>query len=116
MYFISSQALDLLPDNWSVKKLGPFLQRSIKRHSHYYRTTSIEQSLAKWENIRVKRQLIVEEHKRALITENVECQICKHTVGDSSFVRYPNSVLIHMQCMKNKNICPVTGTWFGGIS
>ena len=110
------QALHLLPDDWSIKKLGLFLQRSIRKHNHYYRTTAIEHSLAKWEHIRVKGQIIDEDFKRALITENVECQLCRQDIGDSAFVRYPNGVLIHMKCMKNKNICPVTGIWFGGIS
>ncbi|KAI6650946.1 Transforming growth factor-beta receptor-associated protein 1-like [Oopsacas minuta] len=109
-------ALQLLPDEWSVKKLGLFLQRSLRKHNHYYRTTAIEHSLAKWEHIRAKNQIINEDCKRTFITENKECQLCKQEIGDSAFVRYPNEVIIHMKCMKNKNICPVTGIWFGGTS
>ena len=50
--------------------------------------------------------------KRAYITENLRIQLMQAVIHDSAFVRYPNGVLIHMKCMKNKNICPVTGIWF----
>ena len=41
------------------------------------------------------------------------CEVCNRGFADPSFARYPNGVICHVHCAKNKNICPVTGKLFG---
>ena len=42
------------------------------------------------------------------------CPVCQLPFNDATaFVRYPNGIVTHLKCGRNKNICPVTGTWFG---
>ena len=38
--------------------------------------------------------------------------MCNRVFSDPSFVRYPNGILVHVHCAKNKHICPVTGRLF----
>ena len=41
--------------------------------------------------------------------------MCSLPFSDAAFVRYPNGVITHLKCGRNKTICPVTGTWFGKV-
>lgn len=40
------------------------------------------------------------------------CAVCSRAFNDTAFVRYPNGVVTHVHCAKNKHICPVTGKLF----
>ena len=40
--------------------------------------------------------------------------MCSLPFNDAAFVRYPNGIVTHLKCGRNKTICPVTGTWFSG--
>ena len=40
------------------------------------------------------------------------CAVCNRAFNDPSFVRYPNGVVTHVHCAKNKYICPVSGKLF----
>ena len=42
------------------------------------------------------------------------CPVCQLPFNDAAFVRYPNGTITHLRCGRNKTICPITGTWFGG--
>ena len=44
------------------------------------------------------------------------CAVCKRAFNDPTFVRYPNGVVTHIHCAKNKFICPVTGRLFSSGS
>ena len=42
------------------------------------------------------------------------CPVCQLPFTDATaIVRYPNGIVTHLKCGRNKNICPITGTWFG---
>ena len=40
------------------------------------------------------------------------CAVCNRGFSDPAFVRYPNGVVTHVHCAKNKYVCPVTGKLF----
>ena len=40
------------------------------------------------------------------------CVLCQKPFQASDFARYPNGVVIHTDCIKDKNICPITGQIF----
>ena len=48
-----------------------------------------------------------------LLTFCRTCPVCDLPFSDAAFVRYPNGIVTHIKCSKNKTICPVTGKWFG---
>ena len=40
------------------------------------------------------------------------CPVCNAPFTDASFARYPNGLVTHKHCAKNKYVCPVTGKLF----
>lgn len=40
------------------------------------------------------------------------CPVCNKRLGTSVFACYPNGVVVHYACCKDKNVCPVTKTVF----
>lgn len=40
------------------------------------------------------------------------CAVCSRAFSDAMFVRYPNGVVTHVHCAKNRHVCPVTGKLF----
>lgn len=40
------------------------------------------------------------------------CAVCNRAFSDPTFVRYPNGVVTHVHCAKNRHVCPVTGKLF----
>ncbi|KAJ8039011.1 Vam6/Vps39-like protein [Holothuria leucospilota] len=44
---------------------------------------------------------------RSVITEDTNCLVCRKRMGNSAFARYPNGVIVHYYCCKDRKICPV---------
>ena len=43
------------------------------------------------------------------------CQACRRPFNDPSVARYPNGVITHIHCARNKTVCPVTGHVFSSL-
>lgn len=110
--FDSVKVLQLLPENWSVGLLSQFLSRSVRRSMNLCRTKKIERMLARWEALQMKRNCIDLQKESVCMTEDRLCAVCNRTFHDSTFLRYPNGVITHIHCAKNRNVCPVTGKLF----
>jgi tetratricopeptide (TPR) repeat protein len=113
--FDAAQVLELLPHDWPVATVKAFLLRSVRGSMDAHRTGKIEYNLARGENLRVREQYIGLQGEPILITDNTRCPVCNLPFSDAAFVRYPNGVITHLKCGRNKAICPVTGTWFGKV-
>lgn len=110
--FDSVKVLQLLPENWSIGVLSQFLSRSIRRSMNLCRTKKIERMLARWETLQIKHKCIELQKESVSITEERLCAVCNRAFHDSTFLRYPNGIITHIHCAKNKNVCPVTGKLF----
>ncbi|CAI8050652.1 Transforming growth factor-beta receptor-associated protein 1 [Geodia barretti] len=113
--FDAAQVLELLPHDWPVTTVKAFLLRSIRGSMDTHRTGKIEYNLSRGENLRVREQYISLQGDPIVITDNTRCPVCNLPFSDAAFVRYPNGVITHLKCGRNKTICPVTGTWFGKV-
>jgi len=40
------------------------------------------------------------------------CPVCSKRLGQSVFACYPNGIVVHYICSKDRFICPVTNTVF----
>jgi len=110
--FDTVKVLQLLPDNWSVGRLSQFLTRAVRSSMHNSRMTRIQRMMARGENLQVKQTSIQMQRDAIVINDDRACAVCSRTFNDSSFVRYPNGVITHVHCAKNKYICPVSGKLF----
>ena len=40
------------------------------------------------------------------------CQVCRRPFNDASVARYPNGVVTHIHCARDKSVCPISGRVF----
>ncbi|XP_064600183.1 transforming growth factor-beta receptor-associated protein 1-like [Liolophura sinensis] len=110
--FDTVKVLQALPDSWSVGLLSQFLSRATRKSMNHSRTTRIERMLARGENLQVKQASIQLQSDPVVLTEEQMCAVCNRAFSETTFVRYPNGVVTHVHCAKNKHVCPVTGKLF----
>ncbi|XP_005106604.1 transforming growth factor-beta receptor-associated protein 1 [Aplysia californica] len=110
--FDTVKVLQLLPDSWSVGLLAQFLTRAVRSSMHNSRTTRIQRMMARGENLQVKQTFIELQRDAIVMNDERACAVCNRAFNDPSFVRYPNGVVTHVHCAKNKYICPVSGKLF----
>ncbi|KAL5007714.1 hypothetical protein ScPMuIL_016520 [Solemya velum] len=110
--FDTSKVLQLLPENWSVGLLSQFLTRAVRKSLNYCRMTRVECMMARGENLQVKQTCIELQKDPVPITDDRMCSVCNRAFNDPTFVCYPNGVVTHTHCAKNRQVCPVTGRLF----
>ncbi|GFO22479.1 transforming growth factor-beta receptor-associated protein 1 [Plakobranchus ocellatus] len=110
--FDNVKVLQLLPESWSVGLLAQFLTRAVRTSMHESRMTRIERMMARGENLQVKQTFIEMQRDCIVMGEDRACAVCNRAFNDPTFVRYPNGVITHVHCAKNKYICPVSGKLF----
>ncbi|XP_071505878.1 transforming growth factor-beta receptor-associated protein 1-like [Diadema antillarum] len=110
--FDTVRVLQLLPENWSVGVISRFLANAVRASTHGSRMSRVQHTLSRSENLQLRGE--VGAHGRCLIpmTEDRLCQVCQRPFSEPTFVRYPNGVVTHAQCARNKAVCPVTGRVF----
>ncbi|BFZ03908.1 hypothetical protein BsWGS_06948 [Bradybaena similaris] len=110
--FDTVKVLQLLPDSWSVGLLSQFLARAVRTSLHNCRMTRIQRMMARGENLLVKQAFIEIQRDAIVLSDERLCAVCNRAFNNPSFVRYPNGVVTHVHCAKNKYICPVSGKLF----
>ncbi|KAJ8047948.1 Transforming growth factor-beta receptor-associated protein 1 [Holothuria leucospilota] len=110
--FDTVRVLQLIPENWSIGLVKQFLRHSVENNMHLARTRKIQNSLSRNENLQVKYQMMKQRREPVYLSEERLCQVCNRNFVEPKFVRYPNGVITHTYCARNKTICPVTGKLF----
>lgn len=110
--FDVAKVIQIIPDNWSITLLSQFLKMAIRMNMHMHRMRHLECMMSRGENLQVKQICIENQREAIIMTDDRLCAVCNRPFSDTSFVRYPNGVLTHRQCAKNKHVCPVTGKLF----
>lgn len=73
----------------------------------------VEKALVQMDRLATRSQLAAVENESFTIHPSSYCCVCKRRFEvTSGFVRYPNGVITHPLCAKNKNVCPLTGHLF----
>eukprot|EP01087_Luapelamoeba_hula_P018206 TRINITY_DN5848_c0_g1_i2.p1 TRINITY_DN5848_c0_g1~~TRINITY_DN5848_c0_g1_i2.p1 ORF type:complete len:877 (+),score=139.65 TRINITY_DN5848_c0_g1_i2:141-2771(+) len=107
------KALETLPESCSITTLAPFFENVIKDRAKNKRDKQVMHSLFKLENLQVQDELISARQGVIKITEKTQCRVCGKRIGtNTAFAQYPNGVLVHYRCCKDRSVCPVTGTVF----
>lgn len=107
-----SEVLAILPETWSLCALYPALLKLIRSSTHKRRMGALQRSLCKSDNVNVKLEHYRWTRSPIYIEETSYCVICQKPFRNSEFARYPNGVIIHIECVKDQNICPITGQIF----
>jgi len=106
------RVLDLLPPSTSLANLLPYLQAVLEKDGRTHRDDLVIKQLLAVEMQRLQEKLIVARGRRFRVDAGRQCPVCKNRIGESVFALYPNDVLVHYSCMRDKSTCPATGTVF----
>jgi len=103
------KVLELLPLNTQVTELYPVFQAVLRDNTSTRRNNQIIKNLLRSENLTIREQLIRLRSRFTKISEDRMCPVCNKRLGSSVFALYPNGVVVHFICCKNKTIDPITG-------
>ncbi|XP_076002792.1 vam6/Vps39-like protein isoform X1 [Genypterus blacodes] len=102
----TTKAINLLPANTQIREIRVFLESVLEEKAQRKRFDQVMKSLLQAEFLRVQEERIFHQQVKCVITEEKTCRVCKKKIGNSAFARYPNGVVVHYFCCKDRNVCP----------
>ncbi|XP_067335034.1 vam6/Vps39-like protein isoform X4 [Channa argus] len=102
----TTKAINLLPANTQIREIRVFLESVLEEKAQRKRCNQVLKSLLQSEFLRVQEERIFHQQVKCVITEEKTCRVCKKKIGNSAFARYPNGVVVHYFCCKDRNVCP----------
>ncbi|XP_060938877.1 vam6/Vps39-like protein isoform X1 [Limanda limanda] len=102
----TSKAINLLPANTQIREIRVFLESVLEERAQRKRCNQVLKSLLQAEFLRVQEERIFHQQVKCVITEEKTCRVCKKKIGNSAFARYPNGVVVHYFCCKDRTLCP----------
>ncbi|GCC35802.1 hypothetical protein chiPu_0014290 [Chiloscyllium punctatum] len=100
------QTLNLLPANTQIREIRVFLENVLEGNAQKRRCNQVMKGLLHAEFLRIQEQRIYHQEVKCIITEEKVCRVCKKKIGNSAFARYPNGVVVHYFCCKDRKVCP----------
>ena len=111
-HFKVENVLHLLPTHLSVGSLQHFLQTASRASDHQLRMKNIELMLLQAHLKDLQRESEKVHSNPVLLHEGKICSVCQNAIKDEPFSRYPNGIVVHLLCSRDKFVCPVTGKVF----
>lgn len=110
--FDGIKVISMLPDTWNISIILPALKVFSRNLLHSKRMTMVSKSLHKSVNIQTHNKLINVSKEPVFINPQNYCVVCQKTFSSEGIARYPNGVILHANCVKNAQVCPLTGDVF----
>ncbi|KAJ4921223.1 hypothetical protein JOQ06_021911 [Pogonophryne albipinna] len=98
----TTKAINLLPANTQIREIRVFLESVLEERAQRKRRNQVLKSLLQAEFLRVQEERIFHQQAKCVITEEKTCRVCKKKIGNSAFARYPNGVVVHYFCCKDR--------------
>ncbi|XP_018418950.1 PREDICTED: transforming growth factor-beta receptor-associated protein 1 [Nanorana parkeri] len=102
--FDAASVLHLLPEEWSVQLLSPFLAGAMRGHVHALRMSQVAVGLARTENIIYKKEKLNLKEKPIILSEKKFCHVCRKPFQEPVFARQPNGHIVHTHCATNQHV------------
>ncbi|XP_056333170.1 vam6/Vps39-like protein [Danio aesculapii] len=102
----TTKAINLLPANTQIREIQVFLESVLEEKAGRKRFDQVLKSLLQAEFLRVQEERIFHQQVKCVITDEKTCRVCKKKIGNSAFARYPNGVVVHYFCCKDRSTCP----------
>ncbi|KAJ6236373.1 cnh domain containing [Anaeramoeba flamelloides] len=106
------KVFSLLPQSELISEFIEYLTLVIINITKRKRKLLVIKNLEKTANLNLNMKALQYKSDSKLIDKNTLCQYCGKRIGDSIIGRYPNGIIVHLSCIKNKHICPKTKTNF----
>ena len=110
--FNSVSVLKVLPEDWSVGLIQPFLSGTLRESLHKMRKKKIESSLYSLHFLRTKVSNLSLQSGCYKMAEDSCCDLCLRPYTEPVLMFYPNRKGFHPHCCKDKYVCPVTKVSF----
>uniref|UniRef100_A0A8C2IA68 VPS39 subunit of HOPS complex n=1 Tax=Cyprinus carpio TaxID=7962 RepID=A0A8C2IA68_CYPCA len=100
----TTKAINLLPANTQIREIQVFLESVLEEKAGRKRFDQVLKSLLQAEFLRVQEERIFHQQVKCVITDEKTCRVCKKKIGNSAFARYPNGVVVHYFCCKDRSV------------
>jgi len=107
-----TRVINMLPPSWNISIILPALRKFSRNLLHTQRMTKISKHLNKGENIQLHNQLVSSTKDPIFVMTNNYCVVCQKPFSVGGVARYPNGVMLHADCIKDAEVCPITGEVF----
>ena len=102
VYFDMPKMLEMIPNKWSMKLAGGFLQNALNTNLAKKRNCSVEKNISLNYKFELQTVLLELKKEQLYVDEDCKCFKCHKPLESSVFMRYPNGKLSHTLC-KNEN-------------
>eukprot|EP00736_Rhodelphis_marinus_P003648 Rmarinus@m.1100 len=106
------RALDVLPDDLALSDVLPLLETHLRSFTQVRRNNQVVRHMRKTDHLFVMEAAFEAKQKAVVIKQSTLCSVCHRSIGRSAFACYPNGVLVHLNCLKDREVCPVTNQRF----
>ncbi|XP_075905435.1 transforming growth factor-beta receptor-associated protein 1 homolog [Nelusetta ayraudi] len=100
--FDAVMVLHLLPEEWSLQLLRPFLGRAVRASMHACRTSHIALGLSHSEHLQLLHDRLKERKKPILVSDKKGCHLCHNTFSEPDVVCLPGGVPVHVHCVAQR--------------
>ncbi|KAA0713196.1 Transforming growth factor-beta receptor-associated protein 1 -like protein [Triplophysa tibetana] len=100
--FDAVRVLDLLPEEWSLPLLRPFLCGALRSSVHARCTSRVAVGLARAENLQLKHDRLKYRGGPILVSEKKGCQLCHNTFSEPDCACLPGGKPVHIHCVTKK--------------
>lgn len=106
--FDAVRVLQLVPEEWSLQLLSPFLTKAMRGSFHAKYTAELSSNLARSENLIFKYTKVKSREGSIQLSDKKVCRVCCSYFTEPVFVRYPDGSLVHIHCAKKSHKLPAT--------
>lgn len=100
--FDAVRVLELLPGEWSLPLLRPFLCGAVRASVHARYTSQVAVRLARAENIQLKHDRLKYRGGPIVVSEKKGCRLCHNTFSEPDCVCLPGGTPVHIHCVTKK--------------
>ena len=111
-YLPPAKVLPTLPPTFPLAELQDYLVRALQSNVSAARETMALRSIRRAESMNAKCRAAELKARRVVINKERMCAVCHKRISDQVFAFYPNGVVVHFKCAKDKHTDPVSGRDF----
>lgn len=97
--FNFSEVYKIIPRDWPISLIEPFVYRSLGCQAHHYRTSRIVKGLSELEWASVRAVKVGYTRRTVKITDGTYCAFCFHPFSDSNCSVATNGEVYHTHCI-----------------
>ncbi|KAL5267139.1 hypothetical protein ACHWQZ_G004241 [Mnemiopsis leidyi] len=97
--FNYSEVYKIIPQDWPISLIEPFVYRSLGCQAHHYRTSRIVKGLSELEWARMRADRVGFTKRLVKITSGTYCAFCFHPFSDSNCSVATSGEVYHTQCI-----------------